>query len=107
MSVGAIGAIGAVGIGATGGMGAATGAHALNSGAMVTMTGSAKGMAKNAAPAPSTTVDISGAAQSVLAEDGVNGVASTNELTAALILALLQQLLQNGHGNQSNQGTIG
>ena len=100
MSVGAIGAIGALGIGAMGDMGAAANANALTPGSMLMVLGSANGVAKSAAtvqmasPAPSTKVDISGAAQSSLSNDGVQAGTSMGELAQALILALLLEMLQ-------------
>ena len=111
MSVGAIGALGAVGIGAMSGMGAAGVANALASGGAVASVGSADGVVKSTAaartagPTPSTRVDISGAARSTLAGDGIRAQASMSELAQALILALLLQLLQNSQGSQGGGST--
>lgn len=107
-AIGAIGAIGAVGIGAMGGMRAAAGAHAPNPGGMVTMTGSANGVAKSAAaeqmasPSPSTKVDISGAGHSAFSRDGVQAGTSMADLVQALILALLLESL-NQQGKTGNR----
>jgi hypothetical protein len=107
-AIGAIGGIGAVGIGAMGGMSAAAGAHASNPGGMVTMTGSANGVAKSAAaeqmasPSPSTKVDISMAGHSALSRNGVQPGTSMAELVQALILALLLDSL-NQQGQTGNR----
>ena len=110
MSAGAIGGVGAVGLGAMGAMGAGAQAGALTPGGMLMILESANGVAKSAATlemarlAPSAVVDISGAGQSSLATDGLQGSASMGELAQALILALLLQLLQ---GNQTGTGSSG
>lgn len=110
MSAGAIGGVGAIGVGAMGGMGAGAQAGALTPGGMLMILESANGVAKSVATqqmaslAPSAVVDISGAAQTSLASDGLQVDASMGELAQTLIVALLLQLLL---GSQSGAGTSG
>lgn len=99
MTVSAIGPVGTVGIGSIAGLGGTSAATGIAASSMAGSTGSAEAMMQliqlinDSTLAPSAKVAISDAAQSLISGGNGSDGASMAELSQALIVALMMQLL--------------